>query len=151
MLIFKKMKCFLLKNLKNFNKSLPQKKKVVKKILCYDVALLILLPITGCLTPKIDLGFGKKSEPTEITYTQQKLDVQKDEPKIYDCKLERTNEYIDGEKVIFTKTEYIKLVRNINAMRACYNNMREKYLLEIDHYNNLIDIINGDYKEKKLV
>ena len=107
----------------------------------------ILLSITGCLTPKIDLGFGKKSEPQEIVYTQQKLQTKKDEAKIFDCKLATTHEYIEGDKVVFTKAEYVKLVKNINSMRACYNNIREKYLLEVEHYNNLIDIINGEYKK----
>ena len=108
----------------------------------------ILFLFNSCsMTPKINLGLGGNNNKDEIIYTQQKLDVKKDEAKIIDCRLEKTHEIIEDDKVIFTKEEYIKLVKNINSMRACYNNVREKYLLEINHYNNLIDIINGDYKK----
>ena len=112
-------------------------------ILCF------VLSLTGCLTPKIDLGLSKPSQPTEIKYTQQKLDVKYDEAKIRECKLQTTNEKeIDGG-MWFSKEDYVKLAKNINSMRACYNEMREKYLLEIQHYNNLVDIINGKYSKSQ--
>jgi len=111
-------------------------------------AIFVLLLSNCSLKPNIDLGMKGKNEQQEIVYTQQKLDIKKDEAKLQDCRLEPTNEIIEGDNVIFSKDEYVKLVKNINAMRACYNNVREKYLLEVEHYNNLIDIINGDYKKE---
>ena len=122
-------------------------KKNIKNSALLVFSFCQFLTLTGCLTPKIDLGLSKKNEPTEIKYTQQKLDVKHDEAKIRECKLQTTNEKeLDGG-MLFSKDDYVNLAKNINSMRACYNEMREKYLLEIKHYNNLVDIINGKYNK----
>ena len=122
---------------------------MISKISISLSSIYCITALTNCVTPKLDLGLGSlnSSGPSKITYTQQKLDIKYDEARIKDCTLAVTNEREMDGGMWFSKDDYVKLAKNINSMRACYNEMREKYLLEIKHYNNLVDIINGKYKE----
>lgn len=124
------------------------KKMSIKNNIRFTIIGCFVLSINCCIKPTLDLGsLKKKEQPTEIIYTQQKLDVKYEEPKIRECKLALTNETEKDGGMWFSKEDYVKLAKNINSMRACYNEMREKYMLEIKHYNNLVDIINGRYSE----
>ncbi len=91
--------------------------------------ILIMFLLASCQTYKVEIAHTK----LEIPYEKAELPT---------CNIQQTNEYELNNGMFFEKEEYIKLIKNINAMRSCFNDVREKYKLSVENYNNLIDIIN---------
>ncbi|GEM_PF-3244055 len=97
---------------------------------------LILLCLSGC------------AKIAQVEITHSKLEIPKAKVDLPNCKIQQTNEYELNNGMFFDRAEYIKLVKNTNTMRACYNDVKEKYKLSVENYNNLIDTINENDKKK---